>query len=67
MDPSDIIEDPWIFNHNLEVMKDRLKDANDHGLLDIKPWLLRCTHAQYELLVKQNHFHVAFQNYITSK
>ncbi|XP_021950442.1 uncharacterized protein LOC110847754 isoform X3 [Folsomia candida] len=49
----DIIEDPWIFIHNLSVMKERLEDANFHGLAEIKPWMLRCSESKYKSYVER--------------
>jgi len=54
IDPSSIRSDPWIFIHNVDIMKERLQEVSDKKIKDVKPWLLRCSRDKFDAHVARN-------------
>ena len=39
-----ILDDPYIYSHNVDVMRERLDWVHRVQLRPLRPWMLRCAH-----------------------
>jgi len=46
--PEGIVNDPWVFLHNISKMRSRMQALQDEGIHDFKPWVLRTPQRQFE-------------------